>query len=272
MSNEMVRDLFLLRDAELDAVRLALTAPWQSWAQAWGVTNAIDARLTARAASDLQDELVALKWQPVSPAAGAVLEWVHVPASMRAALAAQLLGRSSKAALPAEDFALLAADAALADLFKRLSAALPSAAAASSAAGYTDAEGARAQACSPLSGAVLLAEPIFGMQCLLARQAYQSLVPTSGLAAPSKAPVGLISTLAKQRVPITLGLGEVDIPVSDLLGLQVGDVIQFPTRLSDELPLAVAAEVVPKPALRCQLGQRDGHLAVKLVAKTKAAA
>ena len=269
MNNAVVRDLVLLREVELDVVRLALTTPWRAWAQTWGVDGAADVTLTASVAGDSHADLAAQQWQALSPSGGASAAWVHVPAAMRASLAAQLVGRSSKAPLPAQDFALVAAEAALVDLFKRLSEQLQSA--QTSAAAYADDEGARAQAWSALSGAVLVTESRSGLQCLLARQSYQSLLPKTSVSGVTKPPIGLLVTLAKQRVPVTLGLGEVDIPVSDLLGLQVGDVIQFPTRLSDELPLSVAAELVPVPALRCQLGQRDGHLAVKLASKTKAA-
>lgn len=263
MSQADIRDLALVRDTELGLVQQALTTPWRAWAHAWGLDLPVDAALVASAVGSgepLADH-AGLAWQAISTTPPGLAAWVHVPSGWRSKLAAQLVGRSTKSPMPDQDFALAAADRALADLLQRWRQALPEPTA-------WPAHASPDQAWSAYSGALLLTEPRSGLRCLLGRAAYRALLPkaTVSVAAP---PVGLLPTLAQYRLPVTLGLGEVEIPMSDLLGLQTGDVIQFPTRLSDDLPLTLAADVAPVPALRCQLGQLDGRLAVKVVAKAK---
>ncbi|MDO9005731.1 MAG: FliM/FliN family flagellar motor C-terminal domain-containing protein [Aquabacterium sp.] len=266
MSQAEIRDLALVRDNELGLVQQALTSPWRDWAHAWGLDLPVDATLVASAVSGGESlaDPAGLTWQAVSTTPPSLAAWVHVPSGWRSKLAAQLVGRSTKSPMPDEDFALAAADRALADLLQRWRQALPEPTASLDAA-------TPEQALSTYSGALLLTEPRSGLLCLLGRSAYRALLPKA--ATPVATPAtGLLPTLAQHRLPVTLGLGEVEIPMSDLLGLQTGDVIQFPTRLSDDLPLTLAASVAPAPALRCQLGQLEGHLAIKVVAKAKTTA
>jgi flagellar motor switch/type III secretory pathway protein FliN len=264
MSTPLIRDLALPRDAELALVQQALSQPWRQWAEAWGLELPADATLVVSRANlestDADADLAALDWQ-AGPSSAA---WTHVPTAWRARLAAELVGRSSKAPLPEGDLSLAVADRALADLRQRWREALP----AQQGQGL---QASLAQAWLPYSGALVVTDPGSGLRCLLVHEAYRALLPQAKAPATTSAPTGLLSVLARHRLPITLGLGEVEIPVSDLLGLQTGDVIQFPIRLSDELPLTLAADVRPAPALNCQLGQLEGHLAIKVVAKAKAA-
>jgi flagellar motor switch/type III secretory pathway protein FliN len=268
MSQAVTRDLALLRPTDLTLVEQALTSPWRQWAEAWGLELPIDAALVASAPGPESAALSDLGWQPLHSASPSLAAWTHVPADWRAKLAAQLIGRSGKASLPEDDFSLAAADRALDDLLQRWRQALPEASAAQGGAYPVQVE----QAWLPYAGAVLLTESRSGLMCLLGREAYHPLLPQAKAAAAATVPSGLLRTLAQHRLPVSLGLGEVEIPVSDLLGLQTGDVIQFPIRLSDELPLTLAADASPAPALTCQLGQLDGRLAIKVVAKAKAKA
>jgi flagellar motor switch/type III secretory pathway protein FliN len=267
MSQALTRDLALLLATDLTLLEQTLAQPWRQWAEAWGLDLPLDAALAASAAGPDSAELADLNWQAFPSARPSLAAWTHVPTDWRARLAAQLIDRSSKAALPEGDFSLAAADRALADLLQRWRQALPEPAFAQDAGYPAQAE----QAWLPYAGAIVLTEPRSGLRCLLGRSAYRALLPQAKASATAAAPSGLLRTLAQHRLPITLGLGEVEIPVSDLLGLQTGDVIQFPIRLSDELPLTLAADVSPAPALTCQLGQLDGRLAIKVVAKAKAA-
>lgn len=266
MSQAEIRDLALVRDTELGLIQQALTAPWRAWAHAWGLDLPVDAALVASAVSSgeaLADH-AGLTWQAVSTTPPGLAAWVQVPSGWRSKLAAQLVGRSTKSPMPDEDFALTAADRALGDLLQRWRQALPEPAGSPGPA-------TPEQAWSAYSGAVLLTEPRSGLRCLLGRAAYLALLPKATVPA-TPSPAGLLPTLAQHRLPVTLGLGEVEIPMSDLLGLQTGDVIQFPTRLIDDLPLTLSADVAPVPALRCQLGQLEGHLAIKVVARAKTTA
>ncbi|RZL01580.1 MAG: FliM/FliN family flagellar motor switch protein [Rubrivivax sp.] len=265
MSTPVTRDLTLLRDAESALVQQALTPAWRQWAQDWGLELPADAALVASPANAASGDLAAASWQALPSTQAA---WVHMPAGWRTSLAAELIGRTAKAPLPEDDLSLTVADKALADLLQRWGQVLP---AQAIAPGVPQAQARPEQAWLPYAGAVLLTDPRSGLYCLLGRDAYRALLPKPKASAAASAPVGLLGILARHHLPVSLGLGEVEIPVSDLLGLQTGDVIQFPVRLSDELPLTVAADVRPVPALNCQLGQRDGRLAIKVVAKAKAA-
>ncbi len=68
--------------------------------------------------------------------------------------------------------------------------------------------------------------------------------------------------LEKVKVPIIVQLGTVQISFSDLLGLQVGDVIKLDTKAKDELKIVIGG----REKFSCVPGVRDNYLAVQITA------
>lgn len=265
-----VRDLVLLSDKALGSIHAQLMNHWQAWATAWcGVPDAsvadeafdLDVRRVADVLEPLPDPSV---WCTSGEAASL---WRYAADASVQAFARQLVRRASGPFSGDGDWALGAARAALADLEVRWTGAVATAKPVASDAVPL------ANALHPALGGVLVSVPALGIHWLLAPALYRAWLPARDIKAqPLAAPVGgqLAEVLKPGALSLELGIGHVDIAVTDLLELRVGDVVRFPTRLDEALPV-----VVPKPdgqrdeLMRGRLGHRDGRLAVQVVSSAR---
>jgi flagellar motor switch/type III secretory pathway protein FliN len=165
-------------------------------------------------------------------------------------VAAMMNGRERTApAMPEADWTRQAAGHSLADLHVRMLGGELAA----------DSQGAESGPdLRQLSGVRVVTEASLGLSWAWAARPTEPGKPTTEVEA-------LSASLSTQRVQLAVGLGEVDITMSDLLALQIGDVIRFPAMLKLPVPFSVGTESrSAKPAGQVQLGQLDGHVAVKL--------
>lgn len=265
-SQAPVRDLVLLSDKALGSIRTQLMNHWQAWATAWcGVPDAsvtdeafdLDVRRVADALEPLPDPSV---WR-TSGAASSL--WRHAADASVQAFARQLVRRASGPFPGDGDWALGAARAALADLEVRWTGAV---ATAKPIAGDVV---PLADALHPALGGVLASVPALGIHWLLSPALYRAWLPAGDAKAqPLPAPIAgkLAEVLKPGALSLELGIGHVDIAVTDLLELRVGDVVRFPTRLDEPLPLvAPKADGQRDELMRARLGHREGRLAVQVV-------
>jgi flagellar motor switch protein FliM len=122
-----------------------------------------------------------------------------------------------------------------------------------------------------LSGVLLVVERRLGL--CWAFLPSSSNDANSASAAAKRAPERLstvLSGVTSHRLRLGVGLGDVEIQVSDLLALQPGDVIRFPSQLQGSVPVSVAITGKVTQAALAQLGQQDGHLAVKFLSQHRA--
>jgi hypothetical protein len=256
----VIRDLYLVRDKDLDQLeskaREALTAWARDWlpgAPKWApVLEALATNSSALQAPQC------MGWHGFARGmAQHATMWAAQSEATLARLAAQLVGRQSTAPMADADWALQAAATAVDDLHARLlGQPLPA-----------DTALPELQA---LSGAVLLHETSLGLNWIWAASAHAGHKSTGLATAANISTVHLqpiSSGLASQAVLLTVGLGEVEIPMADLVALQTGDVIRFPALLKGSVPVAFGPGGAEIPTAQAQLGQRDGHVAVKLVSK-----
>lgn len=262
MSAVLTRDLFLVRDQERQALKERTREALLAWAKEWlPNAGAWSPALEVSCSTESQAESPSGTWLAFGKAGGQKAEaWSQVSEAAQARLASLLVARESTAPLAETDWAVQAASAALVDLHGRLLGAVVTA----------DADQPDLK---PLSGAIVVREKTLGATWVWSRGAYASAkAATSALAAKGAPGVAALTDgLGQQRVVVSAGLGEVEIPVADLLALQIGDVIRFPATLKGQVPLSIGSSDERQHAAQVQLGQLDGHVAVKLVSKHSAA-
>lgn len=256
----VIRDLHLVSDKDLELLvgkaREVLTAWAQEWlpgAASWAPT--LEASCTN--AGGLNEPPRA-GWHgyaksPIQP----VTMWAAHSDTALTILAALLVGRQSTAPMDDADWALQVAAKALDELHARLLG-----------------EPLPASEAQPdlqlLSGVALVQEKTLGLSWIwqagtLERHSAVALADGSGDSNSHVQPI--LSSLASQSVRLSVGLGEVEIPVADLAGLQTGDVIRFPALLKGAVPVVLGSKGAEKPVMQAQLCQLNGHVAVKLVSK-----
>lgn len=247
--NECVRDIHLSTSNELQAIKRRIVQSLLEWSINWGVA---DLELSVVAA-----DAVTSNWAAVSNGI-----WYQEGDQADQALARLLSGAPDKVRFPAGDWTLQAAAKALTELNQ----ALTDMAVVGPVPSIDEVQ-------KPLSGAVRLTSAQLGRTWLFSRDVTKELL---GAAEVKSHPVALrpvLSTVSREPVQIQLGLGQVEIALSDLQSLQVGDVVRFPTELKRALPLAVSAN--GQPAIECDvfaaLGQSDGHLTIQIQTKTAVA-
>lgn len=194
-------------------------------------------------------------WESHGPVGGtAVQGWSSWSERGRQHLAARLLQRPPAITLlPAHDWALQVADLAWAKLTELLLGPRMPATQAQALEPVPDTR--------PWSGVVFVSEP-----SLEARWAWR--VPASAPSAtPSPAtspatPHTILDSVRQRRLALQAELGEVDISLADLMALQAGDVVRFPSGPSQGVgfKLGQASGV----AGRAQLGLVNGQLALRL--------
>lgn len=234
MSTPAVRDLILVRDKDREQCQQTVQAVLKQWAGDWLPADA-----------DWQAD-VQVSCCTESAMVGQVPEWTLDPLTVRARLAALLVGRERGQALSESDWALQSAAAALSDLDIRMQ----------TQGHCLQVAGVDADL-RKLSGVIVAREQTLGLAW-----AWQSSAAAAG---KPGAVDDITSCVHAQRVKLVVGLGEVEIAVSDLLALQVGDVIRFPAPLKSPVPLSIgAADQLKLAPLSAQLGARHGHVAIKL--------
>ncbi|MGC4061433.1 MAG: FliM/FliN family flagellar motor C-terminal domain-containing protein [Aquabacterium sp.] len=261
MSAESTRDLFLVRDEERQAVQTRVRDALLAWAKEWVPQAATWVpALDVSCATESEIGLPTAAWQARGRAASASAgSWAQVGDAARRRLASMLVGRESTSPLADADWAVQAAAAAWDDLNTRLLGTA------------MEADAAQPDL-ARLSGAIVVRETSLDVAWVWARSAYAQPAGTGANVIKATAGVAaLTGSLGAQSVPVRAGLGEVDIAMADLLALQVGDVIRFPIALEGLVPLHIGAQAGTPPAAQAQLGQMDGHVAVKLVSKHSAA-
>lgn len=179
-------------------------------------------------------------------------------------LARLLVSADAEQAVPAHDWSLGAAE----QLITQLNACLGQVSSTPPPSmGYPSSP--LATALMPFSGAVVLDMSALGLRWLLPHATYQNCLQS---AAPSKAnekpaPLSAAGLVSDQHLTLEVGLGQVDITVAELMGLQVGDVVRFPALLDTPLAAEIVSAHAPVSLLKVELGQRQSRLAVKVVDK-----
>ena len=234
MSTEQVRDLILVPEALRSQREQAALAVLRDWAAEWIPSDA-----------NWQASLQTVCSTELAIDAGAH-EFAQASSAAQARLAAMMIGRERGQALPESDWAWQSAATALDALQARMAALAPGFCAAGSQPDLRK-----------LSGIVVVKELGLGLSW-----AWSTKEPE-----PSKpGHVSAVSAcLAQQPVSLAVGLGEVEIAVSDLLALQIGDVIRFPSLLKSPVPLSIGTRGDAKLSpLSAKLGEHDGHVAIQL--------
>lgn len=254
MSSEtIVRDLAPVRSQELAQRERSARDVLKAWAADWLPADAgwqpeVQAVCSTESAIETPTDSGSGAWQGHGKASSA---WAGASDLASARLAALMSGRErTSPALPETDWAWQAAGNALADLHARMLGGEPTTGAMTANDGGPDLR--------RLSGVTVVKEASLGLSW-----AWAAVPPETGK--PVTAVQALTDSLKTQRVQVAVGLGEVDITMSDLLALQIGDVIRFPALLKSPVPLSIGAgEQGAKQAGQVQLGQQGGHVAVKL--------
>lgn len=234
MSTEQVRDLILVPEGLRLQREQAAVAVLRDWAAEWIPGDANwQASVQSVCATEAAVDAAAHDFAPASDAA-------------KARLAALMIGRERGQALPDSDWALQSAAAALESLQTRMAAVAPGFAAPGQQPDLRK-----------LSGVIVVKEQSLGLSWAWATPVAEPAKPGSVSA--------VSSFLAQQGVALAVGLGEVEIAVADLLALQIGDVIRFPSLLKSPVPLSIGTPGQTKLSpLRAKLGERDGHVAIQL--------
>ncbi|TAK75805.1 MAG: hypothetical protein EPO12_17990 [Aquabacterium sp.] len=253
------RDIVLVREAQRAALADALQEVVRGWSADWGATPAQPA---VRDPEGAQRE--AAHWRPADDGSAAAV-WTAVTDDAAALLGAELLQRPAcDGRLPQQDWALAAARGALQDLQQRIAACFAPAAPRP----YADSSLTLSDSLAPHGGALVAGLPAWGVEWLFAPEAYAALAPAPQGAAGLPPLSELGSVLAARKVPVHMGLGEVEVALQDLMALQFGDVVRFPQRLADPLPVTVGVPT-QETALLCHLGQRQGRLALGVARRPK---
>lgn len=253
MNEAPVRDLLLVPEGvQLQLLETAKTA-LASWAVDW---------LSAASSWTPQLTVISMPAQSLEPSAAGwvphggetATAWSLLSKSARTALANRLLQREATASLPVEDWAWAASDRAWSSLCERL-------------LGPARHECDGAPDLRPLSGVTVVKEATMGLMW-----AWGATIPAPRAMPLSPTLTPLIACLARERVPVQAGLGDVDIPVSDLLALQVGDVVCFPTKLNGTVPIQIGSVKQKTGQLvQAHLGQQGDHMAIRLLSTQKSA-
>lgn len=261
MNDQKIRDLFLVREGERQALERKAREVVKAWASEWlPDTTTWAPQLETACATEASLHAPHDNWF-AQGAAG-----VHEAQAWSAAvsdatvprLAAMLLGRESHTPLSDTDWAMQSAKVALNDLHARMLGAP-----LTGSASKPDLQ--------RLSGAVMVCERSLGLTWVWSRSAYAPMANKATALPPAQATAALTAGLGAQRVQVSAGLGEVEIDMSELMALQMGDVIRFPSKLKGPILVDIGAPGHAKHAAQAQLGQRDGHVAIKLTSKSSAA-
>lgn len=260
MSAAEVRDLVLVRDADRQKQEQFVGDTLKAWATAWIPAQAgWKPKLETACSTEQALDAGTLNWSAhgvAGIASGTARGWSSQPADAVARLAALLVERESTAPLADTDWALKAAASALRDLHVRMLGAA------------ANAEITSSPDCRLLGGTVLVRERNLDLAWAWPVPAAASISKASAAAPATLAAV--TQGVASQQVKLSAGLGEVEIELAELLALQIGDVIRFPTLLKGAVPVSIAQSAQTGPALQAKLGQREGHVALKLTVKSAA--
>lgn len=249
MSQPAVRDLKLVSERNrsdlLDSVRLA----WSNWA-----ANCLPSATIWTPTFDVHPVAEALLSSPGGGAGDwqarggqALAGWSQWSERGRQQLAARLVQRGPSApALPEGDWALAAADRAWSALNEQLLGPAMHAPDESDALPDT----------RPWSGVVFITEPVLDARWAWRVPAPASTVPLEPIRR------SVIDCVRHRSLRLRADLGEVDITLADLLALQVGDVVRFPSTDRQGVPFQVGDS--NRIAGHGQLGMIDGHLALRL--------
>jgi flagellar motor switch/type III secretory pathway protein FliN len=112
------------------------------------------------------------------------------------------------------------------------------------------------------AGTLWLRCPRLGIELLADAGVLRHVPPRPSDAAPSPRS-GLQSLQVAARdatLPLSVGLGSVELDLVRLLGLQPGDVLRLQTRLDDRLPVTLGGQALAQ----CFLGHLGRHKAVQL--------
>lgn len=279
----MVRDLAWVPHSQRSALQRALEQAVDLWHRHWVADR------TGAAASCLvreADDGLDADWQADPDVSRNKVWWRHDPET-RGRVAAMLMGRdSAQDASAGEDWALAIVDDALLDLRARVSQAL--------GLNTLEAQGASGQLYEaspgsdgwqgwlrPYAGGLIAEIQPAGLQCLMASNAYARFQAADHAAAVKDAtivPMG--HWLKPARIGLSLELGTIDVTVSDLSALRIGDVVRFPARLEEPLSARITPSATCAPAsghappgaadltltLAGDLGHLGDHVALRLVA------
>lgn len=261
MSAVPVRDLFIVRDAARQAHESRVADALSDWAKAWIPGDAgWSPRVVAACATEgaLPSDGIEGWAAHGKPGATVAHAWSGAREGAARRLAALMTGCDSAAPLTDDDWAAQAAAAALRDLHARLMGPA-----------MTSNAGAASPDLRLLAGTVIVREDILGLAWAFAPDAL--MVDAARSAGSSATATPVTQGIASQQVRVSVGLGEVQIDVADLLGLQVGDVIRFPSTLKGPVAVDLGEPGQAKPAMDARLGQLNGHVAVQLQSKRAAA-
>lgn len=118
------------------------------------------------------------------------------------------------------------------------------------------------------AGGTWLACPQLGIVLLADAGVLQHVPPRSRDEASSRLSplVPLLSAARQASVPLSVGLGSIELELAHLLELQPGDVLCLQARLTDRLPVTLAGQPFDvRPMAQGSLGHLDHHKAVQLV-------
>jgi flagellar motor switch/type III secretory pathway protein FliN len=261
MSNATVRDLRLVPESVKASIQERLNGALMDWWQTWlplGVHQLPEVEFSVF--EDIACDWVTcdLKWQARrSAGVDGVMGWSASQTGAAQRLCAWLLGKDTHE--PSEgDVAMSAALHAIEELNEII-------------LGGCDSHAAVSPDLQVLSGVLHVVERRLGLCWAIVPGSFRT--DRLATAAVSKAPEQLRSVVdgvTNQHIQVSVGLGDVDIQLSDLLALQAGDVIRFPSQLQGSVPVSVSASGKVTQAASGQLGQQDGHLVVKLLAQHRA--
>jgi Type III flagellar switch regulator (C-ring) FliN C-term len=257
MNAVTVRDLHLIRESDKVAIQQRVTTSLKAWWQQWLPSGADDSLVLEAAAFDQ----LACDWlhgkcnwrARCQSDADDAIAWSATQDGAIERLASLLLGRESTRALSDKDWAMAAA----ADALRALDDAI---------LGGCDKKADCPPDLGALSGVLLVLERRLGLCWAFSPEA-MSPAGVSKVPPVYKPVEPLLEGVSAQPIQVSVGLGEVDIQVSDLVALQPGDVIRFPSQLQGAVLVSIGAAGQTALAAQAQLGQQDGHLAVKLLAK-----
>lgn len=252
MTAALVREVHLPREQELLLLEQRVLDVMAAWARDWLPAADLwtpQVSVSMEPAAETSD----VPWRAFSKGGGLKAQaWASDSDRTKARLAALLVERESTDPLPPSDWAVSAALAALDELNVRLLGSPLSA----------------DQAQPDLrawSGVLLVREESLSLCWAFAPEAYAGDRPTVPAAPAAIQPLTL--GLSRQKVQLSVGLGDVEIAVADLMALQTGDVIRFPALLKGSVPVSIELQGEETQIAQAQLGQQGGRVAVRLLSK-----